>query len=355
MALEHGVTLYIRPRSDPTIRLAATNPVFEPRTFEAGPDIRPFPDGDWGNYVKAAVQELVRDDVNAVGFDALVHSTLPIAAGLSSSSALVVASALAFLHANGRDVAPLDLAARMADAERFVGTRGGGMDQAICLCGREGAACRIDFEPLGLEPVPVPAGWVFIVADSGIRAEKSGAARDVYNARTRELANARAAMTGPLGLAPDASWRQLLTVERDDVVLSVAGSVLDARGFRRFRHVLTEAGRVRQAESAMRSRSLEAFGEVLDASHESLARDYEVSIDALDGLVAVARGAGAAGARLTGAGFGGCIVALCREAVVAEVERELFETWYAPRGLEAVADTGLFIARPGPGARLTAL
>lgn len=354
MALRRRVTLLVRPRSDPTVRLAAADGVFEPRTFEAGPDIHPFADGDWGNYVKAAVRELARD-AGCAGFDALVHSTLPIAAGLSSSSALVVASALAFLHANGRDLPALELAARMADAERFVGTRGGGMDQAICLGGREGAACRIDFEPLQLECIGIPRGWAFVVADSGVRAEKSGAAREAYNARTADLSVARTAMTAALGLEPGTPWRHLLSVLSDPVMLSVAEEVLDEVRFRRFRHLLTEANRVREAEEALRGGSIEEFGRILDASHQSLACDYDVSIPALDRLVELARGAGAVGARLTGAGFGGCIVGLCNGEHASHVERTLRETWYAPRGLDTTADSGLFVALPGDGARITLL
>jgi len=355
MALGRCVTLVIRPRPDRTVRVAAANETFQPRTFAVDPEVPPFADGDWGNYVKAAVRELARDGDNAGGFDALVHSTLPIAAGLSSSSALVVASALAFLHANGVAMEPLALAERMADAERFVGTRGGGMDQAICLGARAGAACRIDFGPLRVEPVTVPAGWTFLVADSGVRAEKSGAARDAYNARPRELADARRALAGALGIPPGPSWRQLLAGRSESVLLSLAEEVLDPLHFRRFRHLLTEARRVRDAESAMRNEDFETFGRTLDASHESLARDYDISIDALDRLVAHAREAGAAGARLTGAGFGGCAVALCTEENAVPVERALRDRFYAPRGLADIAEAGLFVARPGPGARVTPL
>ncbi len=354
MALRRRVTMFVRPRTDRTVRIAAADGAFEPRTFEADSAIQPFAGGDWGNYVKAAVRELARDG-GCAGFDALVQSTLPIAAGLSSSSALVVASALAFLHANGRELPALELAARMADAERFVGTRGGGMDQAICLGGREGAACRIDFEPLQLECIGIPRGWAFVVADSGVRAEKSGAAREAYNARTADLSGARATMTAALGLEPDTSWRQLLAVRSDEVMLSVAGEVLGDVRFRRFRHLLTEANRVREAERALRQGSMEVFGASLDASHQSLARDYDVSIPALDQLVELARDAGAAGARLTGAGFGGCIVALCAVENAGDVERTLRETWYAPRRLDATADAGLFVALPGDGARVTPL
>jgi galactokinase len=355
MALQRHISLLIRPRSDATVRLTSNSEPFPPRTFEAGPTVPPFAPGDWGNYAKAAVRELARDSSRCLGFDALVDSTLPIAAGLSSSSALVVAFALAYLHANGRTMAHLELAARMAEAERYVGTRGGGMDQAICLGGREGAACRIDFEPLRVQCIAIPRDWKFVVADSGVRAEKSGPARDAYNARTTGIREARAAVASALGLTPDTAWRPLLALIGDEMVLSVAATVLDGVRFRRFRHVVTEANRVRQAEDAMRRGAIEEFGRLLDASHESLAHDYEVSTAELDRLVALATGAGAAGARLTGAGFGGSVVALCPAPRAADLEDTLLEAYYAPRGLETAARAGLFAARPGGGARLTLL
>src|SRR5437762_1683165 len=106
-------------------------------------------------------------------------------------SALVVALALALLQSNGVTVAPLELMELLAQGERYVGTAGGGMDQAIILGARAGCASRIDFRPLRLTPTPVPAGWQFVVAWSLVPAEKSGAARQAYNERTRQCDEAR--------------------------------------------------------------------------------------------------------------------------------------------------------------------
>ena len=355
MALQRRVTLLLRPRMDPLIRIASTAPDHESRQFMVGATLAPFAGGDWGNYAKAAIEELYRESGHPRGFDALVHSDLPIAAGLSSSSALVVACALAFLHANDTEMEPLDLAARMARAERYVGTRGGGMDQAICLGGREGAACRIDFEPLRLTCTPIPEAWTFVVAHSGVRAEKSGHARAAYNERAAQCRDAVRAINVALGREAGRTWRQLLEERDRGELLALGERELPPVMHRRFRHVVTEADRVARAEALLRTGRLEDFGRLLDESHESLAHDYDVSIPQLDDLAACARAAGAAGARLTGAGFGGCVIALCATGHADSLQRRLRDEFYRPRGLLGAAATGLFAARAGHGAQVRAL
>src|SRR5262249_14354285 len=117
------------------------------------------------------------------GVDAEIHSDLPAAAGLSSSSALLVAFTLGLLRANGYNPSFEELMAVLPDGEQFVGTRGGGLDHAAVLASRAGGASLISFAPAAVRHVPVPPGWAFLIADSGVRAEKSGAAREEYNAR----------------------------------------------------------------------------------------------------------------------------------------------------------------------------
>ena len=355
MALQRRVILLLRPRRDRLVRIASTAAGFASREFSASADLPPFPAGDWGNYAKAAVQELAADVAEPRGFDALAHSDIPIASGLSSSSALTVAFALAFLHANERRMETLELAERMAVAERYVGTRGGGMDQAICLGAREGAACRIDFDPLRLHCRDIPPDWTFLVAFSGVRAEKSGPARAAYNARAAECREAIRAMNGALGLPLDADWRRLLSGRTAAELVAIADDALAGDILRRFRHVVTEAGRVARAERALEQGSIAEFGRLLSESHRSLADDYEVSLPELDELVGLATKAGAAGARLTGAGFGGCVVALCEAERARAIEGSLREGYYAARGTPGVGETGLFAARPGAGARVTRL
>jgi len=352
MALQRSVRIEFHPRSDRETRLVNRDPRFAPNSFAVSESIPPAPAGDWGNYARAATQALAKRFRDLRGVDALVESDLPIAAGLSSSSALVVAMALAIMRANGVTVASLELMDLLGRGERYVGTAGGGMDQAIILGAQAGCASRIDFHPLRLTPTTVPADWRFIVAWSLVHAEKSGAARQAYNERTRQCDEARRLVAGRLGHREDITYPALLAAASVEELLQVAGSTLSEVLARRFRHVVTEGTRVPQAEAAMAARDLGLFGQLLDASHRSLRDDYEVSHPELDRLVELARAAGAAGARLTGAGFGGSIVALCRIERATDVVAALRERFYAPRGAADGVGRHVFMAEPSAGAEV---
>lgn len=352
MALQREVRIACRPRDDGLVLAATTDPSYPPCHFETGPDIEPYEDGDWGNYLKAAVQGMVRAYDLERGFDAVIDSSVPVAAGLSSSSALVIATALALAGSNDLDTEPIELAELMAAAEQYVGTRGGGMDQAISAGAISGCAARVEFYPLRIEAVPVPGDWRFIVAHSLVQAHKSGGAREAYNQRRAQTEEALARVVVRLGL-PDAevgSYRDLLERVSGPETLVAAEDCLEGDLLKRLRHVVTERERVARAEVAMRSGARASFGMLMNGSHASLADDYEVSIPELDELVAIAREAGAAGARLTGAGMGGCIVALAEEEHASAVVEAIRDRFYAARGRMDDLDDHLFVAKPAPGA-----
>jgi galactokinase len=278
-----------------------------------------------------------------------------VASGLSSSSALVVAHALALLHRNDVRVGMMELAELLADAEHYVGTRGGGMDQAICLAARRSSASRIDFNPLRVEAHPIPSEWRFIVAFSLVRAEKSGEAREAYNARPRECREALIKMTRALNVAGKVStYPDLMARWECDRLVEVAGDVLDEILLKRFRHVVTEGERVGRAERAISSAGLDDFGRLMSESHQSLKNDFGVSTPELDELVEIAGAAGAAGARLTGAGLGGCVVALAARDNKEGLLHALSERYYANHKLGDVDDC-LFVAEPSPGAFVRSL
>ena len=340
MAVQLGVSVLFRLRDDARVRLVNLQPGFAPRELELSPRMDPFPSGDWGNYAKAAGQALVRRFGALRGFDGAVASDLPPAAGLSSSAALVIACALALCAVNGASLEPLELAQLLAEGERYVGTQGGGMDQAASLAGIEGCALHVRFAPLRLEPLPVPPPWRFVVAHSGVRADKSGAAREAYNRRRAECEEAFRRVSADPAAGGARSWPELLAGRSAQELVAAAERVLEPELLRRFRHVVTESERVERARAALLAGDSGAFGEAMDASHASLRDDFEVSCAKLERVVAIARSAGAAGARLTGAGFGGCAVALCEgeraEGVVKALE-----------GYEPV-----FVARASGGARV---
>jgi galactokinase len=377
------------PRDDPTVRLANLAARFPARSYALSATPAPFGAGDWGNYHQAAVVGLAGAlGVGALrGGDFLVDGDVPPGAGLSSSSALVVASTLALLALSQRSIEPLALAELAAAAERYVGTQSGGMDQAVCLLARAGHALRIDFDPLRARPVPVPAGAALVVCHSLVEAEKSGAARDAYNQRVAECRLAcrvlerllgaslprRLANLGDLArLYPDrapADFAALLEnvlpprpVTIDEIASRVGIShfqlaasnspaVADATYVLapRVRHVLSEAERVVQAEAALAAGAWPALGALMDASHASCRDDYAVSSEALEELVAAARESGALAARLTGAGFGGCTINLVPASDVALFLTRIHRAFYQQRPA-ARAREHVFVVTPSAGA-----
>jgi galactokinase len=273
----------------------------------------------------------------AHGIEAKVTSDLPAAAGLSSSSAVMTGFTIALLRANGIEPSIDELMEILPDGEQFVGTRGGGMDHAAVLASRAGCALLVEFAPLRLLDVPIPDRWSFIVAHSLKTAEKSGAAREYYNGRRVAGQNALA----KLGIA---SYR--CAVEKPS---PVDLALLNDDELRTFRHVISEYERVRGAVAALQRADKEAFGTLLCESHRSLRDDLRVSCAELDELVDLAMKSGALGARLTGAGFGGCAIVFCEARERARIAQVLVDGFYAKRdGFDSAKH--IIFAEPSAGA-----
>lgn len=241
----------------------------------------------WGRYVAGVVAELRP----TMGFRGTVTTTLPVGAGLSSSAALEVAVALAL----GFDGDPRSLATLCQRAEqRASGVPCGIMDQLISVCGEAGSALLLDCTTLDIEPVAIPEDVEVVVVHSG---EGRALAESGY-AERRAACEGAEIIVGPL---------------RDIDDIRALQPIRDERLRRRARHVVTENQRVRGFAAALRDGDFVQAGRLMAASHRSLAVDFEVSTPRLDALVAALTASqGVFGARLTGAGFGGCAVALCR-------------------------------------------
>jgi galactokinase len=247
----------------------------------------------WARYVAGVVAELRPP----AGFVGVVDSAVPIEAGLSSSAALELAVALALGFEGSAD----DLALLCQRAEqRASGVPCGLMDQLTSARGRVGQALLIDFATLDVGYLPVPDDVEVVVIDSG---QKRPLTSSAYAERRSQVDHA-AQILGPLRDLP------LDEVDRiDDVVVR-----------QRARHVISENERVVLFAASFAAGDLETAGRIMVESHESLREDFEVSTDVLDSLVASAMATkGVYGARLTGGGFGGCIVALCQPGVLAGV------------------------------------
>jgi galactokinase len=327
MALRRCIRVHFQPRADNRIRV--TSGAYGHREFDWTPRLKPVARGDWENYLRAAAQAIAGKWGAMNGIDSTIESDLPAAAGLSSSSALIVAVTLALLRANRRHASFEELMEILPDGEQFVGTRGGGMDHAASLASREGCASLIEFAPLAVHHIPIPADWAFLVADSLQVAEKSGAVRERYNA-------VRTAGTLALRETGFASYTEVMRARSSEE--------LENNPSPAFLHVVTESCRVRHAVQAMQEDDAARFGRLLLASHASLRDRLQVSCPALDRLVEAAMDSGAMGARLTGGGFGGCAVVFCRRADLAKVHDGLVERFYS-----GVPDH-ILRAEPGPGA-----
>jgi galactokinase len=360
MAIQREAKLVFRPRNDSIVRIHNLSAEFEDVEFEIRPGVAKSEAGHWANYCKAPADELARRFAIWRGFDAVIESTVPVASGLSSSSALVNAVGLTLAYLNEIETEPLPLAEVMAEAERYTGTRGGGMDQAISMAGRANCAAKISFAPLRITHLAIPNDWSFIIADTGVRAEKSGNRQATYNRRRQECEDALRAVGAAVVAAemthqPVDSYPALLAGIGVHAALALGEDVLDGHLARRFRHVMTEANRVREAADLLLSADLEGFGALMDASHGSLHSDYHVSSPELDELVGIAREGGAVGARLTGAGFGGCTVSLADRGAVDGVLEAMTSQYFEPRGLAADLDNHLFVAIPSAGAEINEL
>jgi galactokinase len=283
------------------------------------------PEGGWRNYVRGVAWALAEAGHRLRGLDLAFTGDVPAGAGLSSSAALEVALAAAFAATSDLSLERRDLALLAQRAENgFVGVQCGIMDQLAAVFGREGHALLIDCRSLEVEPLPLALeerGAAIVIVDSAVRRSLGDSA---YNERRRECADAAAALGAP-------------------ALRDVSAQALEARRpglpealYRRARHVLTEEARVAAAALALRRGDLATLGRLLYESHESLRDDFEVSCPETDLLVELAVGVeGVLGARLTGAGFGGCTVNLVREEALDAFRRQVVAAYQERTGLPA--------------------
>ena len=282
-----GTTLEMRSGDRPGVASVPV-PVSDPST------VRP----EWARFLAGAAVEVGL----AVGGRGTVSTTLPIGSGMSSSSALTIAAALAFGATFDDPVAGAHLARRAE--RRATGFETGLMDQLTIIGAESGTAVLLDCRDETLVRVRLPDGLAVHAVPSGVERRLAGSA---YAVRRRSCERAEA-LIGPLR---DAG---LEDVERLD----------DPEVRRRARHVVTEIGRVRHAEEALRTGDVNGLGELMVASHRSLRDDFEVSIPELDALQErLCATQGVHGARLTGAGFGGCVVAIAD----ADVPDDIIGGW----------------------------
>lgn len=317
MAIPQSVFVAARQRDDGIVNVMSSLDSSHVRFPVSSPDRKR--DG-WSAYLGGVTSVLAEAGVALSGWDGVISSDLPVGAGLSSSAALELAVARTYTELGDTDWDPAMMARLCQRAENeWVGVSSGLLDQFSSALGREGTAMVIDFATLEVTHIPVPASAAVLVLDTGTRRELVDSD---YNLRREECDE----ISETLGLV---TLRDLEDGHLDALRTTLA---------RRARHLIRENRAVEGVAEAFRARELEAAGELFAASHRSLRDDYEVSSVELDAMVsAVSAIEGVYGARMTGGGFGGSVVALAEDNAVEAVTELALSRYLTATGITGSA------------------
>jgi galactokinase len=334
-AIDYRTAIAAKPRSDRKVRVVAADYGDALDEYDLDAPIDRVSQPMWANYVRGVVEQFVKRGLPVQGMDMAIAGDVPQGAGLSSSASLSVAVCRLFATLPGFEaLSPIDIALiAQASENDFVGTKCGNMDQISSACGVEGHALMIDCRSLEVKPVPVPDNAAIMIFNSNVT---RGLVDSAYNVR-REQCEAAARHFGIPALR-----------DLDLATLEARAGELDPVVLRRARHVVTEDDRVLAAADALASGNLERLGELMAASHASMRDDFEITVPAIDNLVDIVKNVigTQGGVRMTGGGFGGCVVAVVPHAVVdaarAAVERE----YRSPDGKAAT----IYVCKPAAGA-----
>lgn len=340
MAVDREVRLFFRPTEGPA-RLWAEN-MDEWDEF-ALDEIERNPEQNWANYVRGVARVLQDEGFSLRPIEGIICGDVPLGAGLSSSAALEVAAANAFCRAAGAEPESRQVALMCQRAENeFVGVNCGIMDQFVSVHAQREHALLLDCRTLEHEQVPLDTSRVCVVVANTMVDHELGSS--AYNQRRASCEEA-ARRIGQV----EEGIEQLRDVTPE--MLEEHAHLLDEVLLKRARHVVTEDERTERAAEALKEGGYEEFGRLMNGSHESLRDDYEVSCEELDVMVEAARRLdGVLGARMVGAGFGGCTVNLVERekgAQVAEALADAYEdeTGIEPQVYEMVAAEGARVGR----------
>ncbi len=334
-AIDFGTYVAAGERDDDMIHVLALDYEGQESSFSVSTPIPRDPEAPWADYVRGVVEALTKRGHAPKGANLVISGNVPQGAGLSSSASLEVAVALTLSELFGFDLSAAELAHVGQDAENhYVGCQCGIMDQLASAAGLKDHATLIDCRSLEVKPVPLPDDVSIVIINSNVR---RGLVDSEYNARRSECEEG-ARLLGVRALR-DATMPQL----------EAAKDVLTPQVYRRARHVISENTRTESAAAAMRRGDIATLSQLMAESHASLKDDFEVTVPALNILVDLVDGVmeGHGGARMTGGGFGGCIVALSPKDRVDAI-RDIVEAEYeSSTGLRA----DIFVCQPSEGAR----
>ena len=332
MAIDRAAWIALGPRDDGKVRVYALDyeetAEFSLTALQKGKG--------WAEYIKGVANELKVAGFRVKGWDGVLGGDVPNGAGLSSSAAVEMAAARAFAEVSGFEWKPVRMAQVGQKAEnRWVGVNCGIMDQMVSATAQAGNALFLDCRSLAYEQVPIPVGVAVVVMDTSTR---RGLVDSAYNERRAQCEEA-ARFFGVKALRD-------VSLERFE---EERGKIKDETVMRRARHIITENQRVLNAVAAMRANDVHTLGKLFDQSHASLRDDFEVTNEALNQIVAAAQSHPACfGARMTGAGFGGCAVALVDKGKVDEFVSAVRAGYRQKSELEAM----MYVCQASEGASL---
>ena len=339
-ALECGTVVALAAREDSQILARAVDLGGQTDVFRIDAAIAPLANGHWQNHVRGVAAGMPRFGLPITSADLVISGDIPQGTGLSSSASLGVALGLGLATLAGATEPDRLVLARIAQwsEHHFVGCSCGLMDQIASAFGQHDSALLLDCRSLTTKPVPFPSEVAIMIVPSGV---VRGLVDSAYNERRAQCA----AAASHYGLA---SLRDL-----DTQRLEAKRNDLDETTYRRARHVVTENARTADAARALARGDFVALGDAMRASHASLRDDFAVSVPAVDALVdclnaAIGR---KGGARMTGGGFGGCVVALLPQAMVPNALRALDAFWQAGD----LPQQQPIVTRPSSGARLLSI
>jgi galactokinase len=336
MAIERYTVIAAGPSSSGKVRLRSTA---GDQAAEMDPSqaLKPGPKGSWYNYPMGVLAGFVGRGLRPSGLDALIHSTVPLGGGLSSSAALEVSTATLLELVTGTTLDPVEKALLCQKAEHdYAGMPCGIMDQFISVMGKKDHLLLLDCRSRKPELVPMTDPSVaLLITNTNVKHELTGGGYAQRRAQCEQAAKI-------LGLPSlrDANAGQL----------EQARGKMDEVVYRRARHVIGEIERTVHAAEGVRASNWPTVGQLMYASHSSLKDDYEVSCPELDVLVDIAQGlglkGGVFGCRMTGGGFGGCTVALVRADAVSSVSGIMASEYEKRTKIKPT----LFVSRPAAGA-----
>ena len=336
MALAEKTCVAIAPRNDR--KLVVQSLLVDEKVEWSLDELEPRK--HWSDYVAGMAWVIEQAGHPLTGATMLISSNVPLGAGLSSSAAIEISSGLALASTVGLEVDSKTWAKWGQKAEnRFVGMNCGIMDQFISVHGQENHALFLDCRTLDYKLVPLPADQVRIIICNTMVKHELGASE--YNTRRKECEKGvelMKSMYSDIKALRDISTEQFFKAEH----------LLDDPVKKRCRHVVTEDQRVLDSIQALQQNDLKSFGQFMNASHDSLRDDYEVSCKELDLMVDIARTLdGCLGARMTGGGFGGCTVNL----VLEEYEQEFVDAIKQSYQTQTGIDPQIVVSVPSAGAR----